>query len=138
MGLGQGGPGRLPAPRARDRRRTAERGVVLTVRRCAIGVPEAAHVGLWEVYVTVTGTTDGAIARRGRSCRLRSAEQGVVDHKGRVSSSTQGTQVHEGFPTAPSSPCRPASTRSLTISALTERCGALIAEDHGWTINYNF
>jgi cholesterol oxidase len=26
----------------------------------------------------------------------------------------------------------------LTISALTERWGALIAEDHGWTINYNF
>jgi NAD(P)-dependent dehydrogenase (short-subunit alcohol dehydrogenase family) len=27
---------------------------------------------------------------------------------------------------------------SLAISALTEWCCALIAEDHGWAINYNF
>ena len=27
---------------------------------------------------------------------------------------------------------------SLTFYSFSERCCALIAEDHGWTMNYNF
>jgi hypothetical protein len=38
----------------------------------SLGAPEAGNVGLWEVYLTVMGRTDGAIAGGGRSCRLRS------------------------------------------------------------------
>ncbi len=70
----------------------------------------------------------------------QSAEQGVVDHKGRVFSSTQGAQVHEGLYVSDGSvvPMPLSVNPSLTISAITERCCALIAQDHGWTINYNF
>lgn len=68
------------------------------------------------------------------------AAQGVVDHKGRVFSSTDGTQVYEGLYVSDGSvvPMSLSINPSLTISAITERCCALIAQDRGWTIDYSF
>lgn len=68
-----------------------------------------------------------------------SAELGVVDHKGRVFSGTTGTDVHPGLYVSDGSviPMSLSVNPSLTISAITERCCALIAEDRGWKIDYS-
>jgi cholesterol oxidase len=69
-----------------------------------------------------------------------SAERGVVNHKGQVFNSNQGTDVHPDLYVSDGS----VMPRSLgvnplfTISAMAERCCALIARDHGWEIDYEF
>ncbi len=62
---------------------------------------------------------------------------GVVNHKGQVFSGG-GDEVHEGLYVSDGSviPTSLAVNPLLTISAVTERCCALIADDHGWTIDY--
>jgi len=67
------------------------------------------------------------------------AEQGAVDHKGRVFSAAQGEEVHDGLYVSDGSIVpRPLGVNPLfTISALTERCCELIAADRGWTIDYS-
>jgi cholesterol oxidase len=66
------------------------------------------------------------------------AEQGVVNHKGQVFASRQGSTVHEGLYVSDGSVVpRPLGVNPLlTISALTERCCALLARDKAWTIDY--
>ncbi|MGB2711673.1 MAG: alpha/beta fold hydrolase [Conexibacter sp.] len=66
------------------------------------------------------------------------ATQGVVDHKGRVFASAQGTDVHEGLYVADGAivPRSLGVNPLLTISALAERCCALLAEERGWAIEY--
>ena len=66
------------------------------------------------------------------------AEHGAVDHKGRVFSQTQGTAVHEGLYVCDGAVIpRPLGVNPLlTISALAERCVAMIASDRGWAVNY--
>jgi len=68
-----------------------------------------------------------------------SAEQGVVNHKGQVFSGTTGSTVHEGlYVTDGSVMPRPLGVNPLlTISAVSERCCEIMAEDHGWTIDYS-
>ena len=67
----------------------------------------------------------------------RNARCGVVNHKGQVFASTHGTQVHEGlYVTDGSVIPRPVGVNPLlTISAISERCCALIAKDRGWKYN---
>ncbi|MBN3897988.1 MAG: GMC family oxidoreductase [Nostoc sp. NOS(2021)] len=68
------------------------------------------------------------------------AEHGVVNHKGQVFASNQGTKVYENLYVADGSviPRTLGVNPLLTISAIVERCCALIAKDRGWTINYDF
>ncbi|MEA5502189.1 GMC family oxidoreductase N-terminal domain-containing protein [Halotia wernerae UHCC 0503] len=67
------------------------------------------------------------------------AEHGVVNHKGQVFSSNQGTAVYENLYVSDGSviPRTLGVNPLLTISAVAERCCALIAQDRGWTINYD-
>ncbi|MGH3869483.1 MAG: alpha/beta fold hydrolase [Pseudonocardiaceae bacterium] len=66
------------------------------------------------------------------------AERGVVNHKGQAFAGTAGNAVHEGLYVSDGSVIpRPLGVNPLlTISALAERCCALLAQDRGWTINY--
>ena len=66
------------------------------------------------------------------------AERGVVNHKGQAFLGTAGSAVHEGLYVSDGSVVpRPLGVNPLlTISALAERCCALLAQDRGWTINY--
>jgi cholesterol oxidase len=66
------------------------------------------------------------------------AARGVVNHKGQVFSSAQGTDVHPGLYVTDGSviPRSVGLNPLLTISAVSERCVALLARDRGWTIDY--
>lgn len=67
------------------------------------------------------------------------AETGVVNHKGQVFAGTDGTAVYKGLYVSDGSviPTALAVNPLLTISAVTERACALIAEDYGWEIDYS-
>jgi cholesterol oxidase len=66
------------------------------------------------------------------------AEHGVVNNKGQAFAGTVGSAVHEGLYVSDGSVIpRPLGVNPLlTISALAERCCALLAQDRGWRINY--
>jgi cholesterol oxidase len=66
------------------------------------------------------------------------AAEGVVDERGRVFSG-DGEAVHEGLYVCDGAivPRSLGVNPLLTISALAERCCALLAEDRGWTIDYS-
>jgi cholesterol oxidase len=67
------------------------------------------------------------------------AEEGVVDDRGRVFAGTSGDAVHEGLYVCDGSvlPRSLGVNPFLTISSLAERTVALIAEDRGWEIGYD-
>lgn len=66
------------------------------------------------------------------------AERGVVNHKGQAFAGPRGSAVHEGLYVSDGSvvPRSLGVNPLLTISALAERCCALLARDRGWTIDY--
>lgn len=65
------------------------------------------------------------------------AGTGVVNHKGQVFTG-QGDEVHKGLYITDGSviPTSLAVNPLLTISAVSERCLRLMADDYGWTIDY--
>ncbi|HEY2951983.1 MAG TPA: alpha/beta fold hydrolase [Verrucomicrobiae bacterium] len=67
------------------------------------------------------------------------AASGVVNERGQVFAGTQGTAAHEGLYVSDGSVVpRPLGVNPLlTISALAERCAALVAKDRGWQIDYS-
>ena len=67
----------------------------------------------------------------------KDARCGVVNHKGQVFASTDGTQVYEGLYVTDGSviPRAVGVNPLLTISAISERCCALIARDRDWKYN---
>ena len=73
-------------------------------------------------------------------CSMASdASAGVVNHKGQVYSSNGGTAVYNSLYVCDGSvmPRSLGVNPLLTISAVAERCCALIAQDRGWTIDYD-
>jgi cholesterol oxidase len=75
----------------------------------------------------------------GGCAMAESAYDGVVDHRGRVFAGDTGDRVHEGLYVCDGAvlPRSLGVNPLLTISALAERCCALLAEDSGWTIPYD-
>ncbi|HVN05782.1 MAG TPA: GMC oxidoreductase [Bryobacteraceae bacterium] len=72
-------------------------------------------------------------------CRMSDdAAQGVVNHKGQVFAGPAGTAVHDGLYVCDGStiPRSLGVPPLLTISALSERACALLAQDRGWRIDY--
>jgi cholesterol oxidase len=67
-----------------------------------------------------------------------SAEKGVVNHKGQVFAGAEGDDVYEGLYVSDGSviPRSLGVNPLITISAVTERAMALLAQDHGWHIDY--
>ena len=75
----------------------------------------------------------------GGAAMAESAEYGVVNHKGQVFCSENGATAYEGLYVCDGSvmPRSLGVNPLLTISAISERCAALIARDRGWTIDYS-
>jgi cholesterol oxidase len=67
------------------------------------------------------------------------AERGVVNHKGQVFSGLSGSDTYEGLYVCDGAviPRSIGVNPLLTISALSERCVALLARDRGWSIDYS-
>jgi cholesterol oxidase len=66
------------------------------------------------------------------------SQSGAVDHKNRAFAGTAGTETHDGLYVCDGSVVpRPLGVNPLlTISAIAERCCALLAEDRHWTFDY--
>jgi cholesterol oxidase len=75
----------------------------------------------------------------GGCCMGADASIGVTNHKGQVFAGSSGTDVHAGLYVADGAviPMAVGVNPLLTISAVAERSMALLAEDRGWTIEYD-
>lgn len=74
----------------------------------------------------------------GGAAMAENAEHGVVNHKGQLFCSTAGDDIYRDLYVCDGSimPRSLGVNPLLTISALAERCAALIAGDRGWSIDY--
>jgi cholesterol oxidase len=72
-------------------------------------------------------------------CAMADApERGAVNHKGQVFTGDPGGAIHEGLYVMDGAavPTALGVNPLLTIAALAERSCSLLAQDHGWTIDY--
>jgi cholesterol oxidase len=74
----------------------------------------------------------------GGCCMGNNAHEGVVNHKGQVFTGNTDTEVYENIYITDGSviPRSVGVNPLITISAVSERCIALIAKDRGWKIDY--
>jgi cholesterol oxidase len=68
------------------------------------------------------------------------AQRGVTNHRGQVFAGVTGTLVHDGLYVNDGAllPRSLGTNPHITISALAERNMLLLAQDRGWTIDYNW
>jgi len=91
------------------------------------------------IWSKVTGDSLITVHPLGGCVMGDDAGNGVVNHKGQVFAGPEGTDVHSGlYVTDGSVMPRPLGVNPLfTISAVSERCCALLAADRGWGIDYS-
>ena len=80
----------------------------------------------------------GTIHPLGGCCLADDASLGGCNHKGQLFSGSSGTAVHPDLYVVDGTaiPSSLGVNPFFTISAVAERCAAYIAEDRGWTIDY--
>lgn len=91
------------------------------------------------IWNTLLGERLVTVHPLGGCVMAEDAEHGVVNHRGQVFAGTAGDAVHEGLYVSDGSviPRSLGVNPLLTISALAERCCALLARDRGWVIDYS-
>ncbi|MBV9575205.1 MAG: GMC family oxidoreductase N-terminal domain-containing protein, partial [Gammaproteobacteria bacterium] len=92
------------------------------------------------IWTKTAGHTLVSLQPLGGCVMSDDAKNGVVNHKGQVFCKQSGETVYENLYVCDGSiiPRSLGVNPLLTISALAERCAALIAKDNGWTIHYEF
>ncbi|MGE5274339.1 MAG: alpha/beta fold hydrolase [Verrucomicrobiota bacterium] len=103
----------------------------------------AAHGGTYlknPLWTRLTGRDLITVHPLGGCVMAERAEDGVVDHRGRVFSSGAGHDVYDGLLVVDGATIpRPLGVNPLlTISAVAERAVALLARERGWNIDYAF
>ncbi|MBW0009962.1 MAG: GMC family oxidoreductase N-terminal domain-containing protein, partial [Pseudonocardiales bacterium] len=90
------------------------------------------------IWNTLLGDRLVTVHPLGGCVMAEDAERGVVNHRGQAFAGPAGSAVHEGLYVSDGSVIpRPLGVNPLlTISALAERCCALLAQDRDWTIDY--
>ncbi|MGH8573409.1 MAG: GMC oxidoreductase, partial [Gammaproteobacteria bacterium] len=90
------------------------------------------------LWTEVLGNRLVTVHPLGGCVMAENAEQGVVNHKGQAFAGPEGSDVYEGLYVSDGAviPRSIGVNPLLTISALAERCCALLARDRGWTIDY--
>lgn len=90
------------------------------------------------IWTKVLGNRLVTVHPLGGAVLAEDAEHGVVNHQGQVFAGTHGTDVHPDLYVSDGAviPRCLGVNPLLTISALAERCCALLARDRGWTIDY--
>lgn len=107
---------------------------------------EAATRALGGTYVgnplstELTGRDLITVHPLGGCAMAETAAEGVVNHKGQVFAGSRGTEAYEGLFVCDGAviPCPLGVNPLLTISALAERCCAIMARHRGWQIDYRF
>ncbi len=91
------------------------------------------------IWTNVLGDHLTTVHPLGGCVMADTAERGVVNHKGQVFSGGSGTDVYENLYVSDGSvlPSPVGVNPLLTISALAERCCALLARDRGWVVDYH-
>jgi cholesterol oxidase len=103
----------------------------------------AAHGGTYlknPLWTRLTGRDLITVHPLGGCVMGERAEDGVVDHRGRVFAGRSGIDVHEGLVVVDGAtiPRSLGVNPLLTISAVAERACALLARERGWKIDYAF
>ncbi|MGH3825913.1 MAG: alpha/beta fold hydrolase [Pseudonocardiaceae bacterium] len=90
------------------------------------------------IWTTLLGDRLVSVHPLGGCVMAEDAGRGVVNHQGQVFAGAAGEAVHEGLYVSDGSviPRSLGVNPLLTISALAERCCALLARDRGWHIDY--
>jgi cholesterol oxidase len=101
----------------------------------AMGGGEFVHNPIWSKVLRRSLIT---VHPLGGCVMAEEARNGVTNHKGQVFASADGAEVYDGLYVSDGAviPRTLGVNPLLTISAVAERCCAIMARDHGWTIDY--